>query len=276
MNVSPHWRRHARQWSMLASPLRPAASDIRFMVEEVTAWRRAHTFQPMRVVVLGVTPEIVGISWPPGTFLLAIDHDRDMIQALWRASTAARVVMVGDWRALPLSNGCVDLVLGDGVFVVLGRQATIQNVLDEVRRVLAADGRLVLRHFLRPELAETPRDVFDDLEAGHIGSFHSFKWRLAHALHGAGDEGVRLHDVWQMWTEHQPAARHWCAAAGWSPEVVATLDAYRDVATRYMFPTQAQLEAMTAPFFHTCRAAHMDYELADLCPTTAYSKWRER
>ena len=34
-----HWNEHARQWSLIGTPLRPAPADIRLLEAEVQGWR---------------------------------------------------------------------------------------------------------------------------------------------------------------------------------------------------------------------------------------------
>jgi hypothetical protein len=86
------------------------------------------------------------------------------------------------------------------------------------------------------------------------------------ALHG-GDGEVRPHDVWAHVQTRAGSLERVARQAGWSIDEVATLDAYRDQAAIYWFPTLAEIRAVLDANFveeHCCRPA---YELGDRCPT---------
>ena len=65
-----HWDHHARQWQWLDSPLRPAPVDIREYLRLLGRYRPATDQETLKVLLLGVTPEIATMEWPPGTELL--------------------------------------------------------------------------------------------------------------------------------------------------------------------------------------------------------------
>jgi hypothetical protein len=123
-----------------------------------------------------------------------------------------------------------------------------------------------MRYFVRPERSETQGAVVDDLWQGRIGNFHIFKWRLAMALHGSLEEGVRLGDIWSAWHEAVPDPARLAARLGWRKEVINTISNYRDVDTCYSFPTLEEARALVGDF-EIVSTRIPDYELGQRCPT---------
>jgi SAM-dependent methyltransferase len=242
---------------------------VAVVADAAAAWRAAHPGRPLRALILGVTPELATLPWPADTTLLAVDRSPDMIRAVWPSAglPAGATAICGDWRSLPLGAGAVDLLAGDGASVVLAYPDELRALSAEARRVLAADGRLVLRAFVQPEAREDLAAVGAALRAGHLGSFHAFKWRLAMALQPSTERGVRLADIWNACGDLCPDRAALAAATGWPLETIATLDAYRGVTATYAFPTLAELRAVLAADFLELACHTPAYELGERCPT---------
>jgi SAM-dependent methyltransferase len=260
-----HFARIAPQWSNLGPPLRPSPDDIATMQRFVSQLHPG-----ARVAVLGLTPEIVGCDWPAGVELWAVDHSPKMIAALWppqQGPAQARAVL-GDWCALPLPDASLDLVAGDGCYVLLDYPHGYAALTREVRRVLRPGGRYAIRVFVRPERAETVADVAQALADGAIGSVHALKLRLLAAVNGASGDGSRLHDVWQAWSamaSRLPA--HLAGVRGWTDGELVGVEAYRGLASRYYLPTLAEFRHAMRPCFAEVDCVWGRYEAADRCPT---------
>lgn len=80
--MSAHWQTFAARWSRLGPPLRPGPEDVEH-------FRRALGDTPGECLLLGVTPELSGLS----ARLTALDNSADMIRALWPQD---RHVLLGD------------------------------------------------------------------------------------------------------------------------------------------------------------------------------------
>lgn len=270
-----HWPLHARQWHLIGAPLRPGAEDLAVVKEEARRWRRAGEGcegRALRVLVLGVTPELVTIPWPPGTQLSAVDRCPGMIGAVWPRADAppgARVTQ-GEWAALPEGEHEVDLILADGCFSALRFPADYEAVARELARVLAPGGRLVVRAFVPPPRPETVSGVARALWDGHIGSFHAFKWRLAMALQPTPRAGVRLADIWEAWRDLCPDPERLCRERDWDRATVDTIDVYRGSPATYSFASETELRETLAPWFSETRRVVPGYELGDRCPTLIY------
>ena len=241
----------------------------------VAAWSAAHPDVPLRALVLGVTPELAVLPWPASTTVLAIDRSEAMVGALWAGAgdVAAASAACGDWRALPCTDGTIDIVVGDGCFTPLEYPHDYRAVTDEVRRVLAPDGRFVMRVFVPPAAREDLESIADDLHAGRIAGFHAFKWRLVMAVHARSVEGATLGAVWEAWHAMCPDRSALMTKLGWSADTIATIDAYRDTGTVYSFPTLEEIRATVSASFTELSCHVPTYELGDRCPTLV---WRAR
>lgn len=262
---SDHWNQHARQWQLIGPPLRPAPEDIHLLEAEVHGWCGRLRVATPRALLCGVTPEIAAMRWPAGTRLTAVDHSLPMIAGVWPAQAPGAAVC-GNWLALPLPDASQHLLVGDGCYSLLVGRAQYASFAAELRRVASRDAMLAMRYFLRPGHPETVDRVVDELWRGRIGNFHVFKWRLAMALHGTLEEGVRLGDIWDAWHRAAPEPDKLAAHLGWPPETVNTIYNYRGVDTRYSFPTLEEARASAGAF--EIVAMHLpSYELGERCPT---------
>jgi SAM-dependent methyltransferase len=260
------WPTIARLWEKLGPPLRPSPEDVE-VVERVAGEADAR-----RVLLLGVTPELATCAWPEGALVTAVDRSTEMIAHVWPSSRVRPGVraLAGDWRALPLEDGSVDLVAGDGVFTVISYPADARLLIEELARVLGGRGRFVVRAFVPPASPESPDDVVRDLRAGRIRGFHAFKWRFLMSLVPPGSTRVKLGDAWEAWNGLVPDPAATVRALGWSEDVLATIDAYRGAPTAYEFPSVARIVEIASPRF-VLRATHVQgYELGERCPTLAF------
>jgi SAM-dependent methyltransferase len=263
-----HWARHAEQWAHVGQPLRPGAEDIDVFASLIAQSASELALAAPRALVLGVTPELVGMDWPDPSRLIAIDRCPGMIGALLPPSGAGPVAGVcGNWMRLPFADNSLDLIVGDGCLTVLESAADHRRLGIELARILKPGGRLALRLFVRPDTAESPEQVLTDLGAGRIGNFHVFKWRLAMALVDPESGAVPVADIWQAWHDSGIAPAELATERGWSQAEIATIEAYRGASARYTFPRLDEVRAALAAGFEelACRISH--YELGERCPT---------
>lgn len=261
------WVRHSRQWSQVGPPLKPSAEDADITLRALTPHLAGQT-GPFRLVVLGVTPELVGLPWPGHVQLFAFDHSARMIADVWSPNPAVpSFVQQADWRSLPLDSSSVHAVVGDGSLNALPGFDAYGEVLGEMHRLLVPDARIVIRCFIRPGQAETLSAVRVAVEAGEVGSFHALKWRLAMSLASGNGGSVAVADVHSAFEDLFADRVRLSRMTGWPRAQVDTIDAYRAAPTRYTFPTQHEMVRHCSPFFDVEGLSQGTYELADRCPT---------
>jgi SAM-dependent methyltransferase len=262
----------APQWSSIGVPLRPAAEDT------AAVQRVIDTLAPMpRVVVLGLTPETIGCTWPAGTELAAVDHSEAMMRALWppnRAPANSHAVFA-DWQRMPFVSASADFVAGDGCYMLFSYPEGFEALTREVSRILRPAGRFVIRVFLRPERMESVDEIAAEVREGSVGSVHALKLRLYAARHGSGGEGVRLFDVWRAWKRLPPPPPWIAGRAGWMPDEIAGIERYRDLDSCFYLPTRAEMRAILTPLFTELECVTGTYELAERCATFVLSRNEE-
>jgi SAM-dependent methyltransferase len=223
---------------------------------------------PLTVVLLGVTPETAGCRWPPATRLRAFDGSPEMIRRLWPApgTPADADAEVGDWSALPLGDGAIDLVAADNSLCVVYWPEPARRVLAEVRRILRPSGRFVMRHPVLPDRAETIDDILADLDAGRIATPGVAKARMWAVLQRPGWQGMRSQELRDLWWELFPEPERIAARFGWRPEVFAM---ERTVAASRVTTvvSRARLYDFIDPFFRVVEEAIGGYQLAERFPT---------
>lgn len=247
------WQNHAKQWHRIASPLRPCPEDV-------DHFRKAIGIEPGRSLLLGVTPELAGLS----PDLTAIDHNAEMIDLLWKDKSS---VVRGDWLNLPFPEGTFDTVIGDGCLTLLSYPVQYSSLFVQLRRVLSCNGKTVFRLFICPEVSESCEVVCKEALDGKIGSFHAFKWRLSMAIASASaDHTLAVSDVYHTFSRLIPDHGQLAASTGWHSADIETINVYRESRARYSFPTLPQLRKVIAPYFDMTALLYGHYELADRCP----------
>jgi SAM-dependent methyltransferase len=261
------WRHQTSQWHLIRPPLRPSPEDIE-LVENIIAERFGGA-GPFRALLLGVTPELALMNWPPGARLVAVDRSPAMIRGVWPSRNPqipARAICA-DWERLPMADGTMTTAAGDGFNIQLAYPDGYLCLGKEIRRVLHPGGILVMRAFVRPAREEDPDDVFRALSSKKIGNFHAFKLRLAMSLQDHAARGVSLADIWAIWRKRIPDPDELARATRWPAAEIRTIDAYRDSGTRYSFPNLGELREALRTQFRELECLHPGYELGDRCPT---------
>lgn len=265
-----NWQQASSQWSAVRPPLKPSGADIAFS-EFWIARRSTEISHPLCALLLGVTPELAACAWPANTELTAVDISQAMIDSLWPApgTPVKSQAICADWRELPLASASVDLMVGDGCFALLPYPAEARRFCAEAQRVLAPEGLLITRVFLRPDTSESLEQIRADLAAGKIGSVHVLKWRIAAAVQASSQTGAYLADVWFAWCELKAATADLLGLPGWSEPEIASLQRYRDNPACYVFLSLAEFRALVAPEFEELAYFKAEYELGERCPSFA-------
>jgi hypothetical protein len=229
-----HWPLHARQWARIGAPLRPCAEDLAEVAAEITGWTTRSWGAP-RGLLLGVTPELAALPWRS---LVAVDRSQPMIDAVFPrgAGTAIR----GEWSALPVPAGSIDVAVGDGALTCVGFPDGYRAVAASLGRALVDDGRLILRLFVVPDVPETLDDVAAALAGGAIAGFHALKWRIAMAIQPAG-RNVAVAAIHRAFEALAPDRAALAARTGWTHDTIGTIDVYRGSDVVYSFPRLAEV-----------------------------------
>ena len=259
------WEQQARQWARLGPPLRPGGEDVLLAQRAIDTWRRNHSSSP-RAVILGATPELASLDWPEGSHVIAVDLVEGMLRGVWMLAPSAagrRQSVIGNWLQMPLKPSSVDVAMADGSFSLV-RRARAALFVASVREMLRSDGVLALRSYIRPPIDELPASVWDQMLAGPVGGFSTFKLRLLMSLHDGTGE-VRLADAWRFFHERCSSYESLADRTGWSLDEVSTVEAYRNQQSVYRFPTLVELRSTLAPYFVEEDCASPSYEMGERC-----------
>jgi len=266
-----HWSRHAQQWRHVKAPLRPCAEDIA-LIEQALA-RHFPVRPTLAALLMGVTPELAAHRWTPALNLVAIDNTPAMIRSVWPGNAAHRTVLCGDWLRLPFRDACMDLALIDGGLLAIPFPHAHRDLATQLHRILKPGGLFVARIFARPDRTETVDEVLAAVQERKIGSFHAFKWRLAMSLQGEeSDRGVRVDDIWRCYHQHFGEHAQLAKLMGWPIEEIRTIDAYRDGAASYHYPSVREMADAFAGAFSCVEQMRGTYELAERCPILMFQR----
>jgi SAM-dependent methyltransferase len=260
------WPRLSRHWSHVGPPLRPSAEDVAFANSALADLAGAQPDRAVTSILLGVTPELAAMLAPTRTF--EIDHSFEMIA--WAAAECTQnplaSAVVADWNAMPVRGNVADFVVGDGCYSTAEFPEGYRQLSSEVARVLRPGGRFVIRLFVTPESNETPEAVIADLKSGRIGNCDVLRWRLNMALQESTTAGARLGDTFAYW--HRTGLTSFVTGVlGWPTAAVDVMKAYRDMDTRYTFPTLVQARGVLTEHFCEIDCFVPNYEIGERCPT---------
>lgn len=195
----------------------------------------------------------------------------DMIQRVWpRTDVRESVPLCGDWKTIPLGDGSVPCVVGDGCFTLLDYPHGYRGVFREVQRVLSPGGRFAMRYFCRPTESESLAQIGEDLWTRRIGNADVLKLRLAMALHGTIQEGVAVDKIWRRFNEMVPERAKLELHLGWGRKEIDTFDVFRDSPAAFTFPTLEEIRDISSSLFVETSIHVPHYELGSRCPTVIY------
>jgi hypothetical protein len=238
------------------------------MEEAVTLWTAAHPDQPLRAMLLGVTPEIARMGWPEKSSLIAVDSSLPMAQAVWPGNLAQRRwVACGNWLALPQRESSCQVAIADGSLNCLSYPNGFRALAKAVSGVLCGDGILVMRCYIQSGERETPEAVYADARRGTIRSFHAFKLRLLMAMQHTTEEGIAVKDVYRYLVNHNFDLQSLPLTTGWRKSAIETIEFYRDATNVYAFPTPTELRFALTEFFEEVAISTPRYEMGERCPT---------
>jgi len=262
------WNKHAINWDSVGVPLRPASSDIANLEKVVSRYSLENPKKnKLSALLLGVTPEITNMAWPPNTHLLAVDRMLGMIRHVWPGNSDIEAdAICGDWMQLPLQKKWADLVIGDGSFTFFSFPDQYQQVCQSLKKVMADGAYLILRFFVQAEQTETCTVVFDDLYNGKIANFHVFKWRLAMSLQRDSSQGICVGEVWETWNRLGAGNEQLARQLNWPIDEINTINSYKESDTIYYYPDADSIRELFSSDFNEIGFIVDNYELADRCP----------
>jgi hypothetical protein len=265
-----HWQRVARNWKYFGPPLRPAAADVD-LFEKLVHHECARHNCKISTLLCGVTPEIASMNWPSNAFVIALEQSQEMIREVWPGDIdEKRIALHGSWLDAPYADRGYGIAIGDGCFISMNYPDGYEALAQKLKSSLDPNGLLLMRFFVQPDKRESSQQVIADLKAGKIGSFHSFKWRLAMSLQVSSELGVRLHDIFMAWEQTGIDTSWLMEKTGWSNLAIDTISLYKQRENRFHFATASEIERTLGSHFTQESIHYLEYELGDRCPIIAF------
>jgi hypothetical protein len=270
-----HWDEQAKQWKYITEPLKPSAIDINNLTHWIYKLYETRN-QPLTVLLLGVTPEIVNIHWPEGTRLFAIDKNMAMLTSVLPRSTSfiQPIALTADWLHFPLKSASFDMVIGDGCYNLLA-WSEYESLTKAIKSLLNNEGGVFIsRFFLRPEHNESLDSLKQKIINQHFDNFSAFKLTLLMTLQHDVNKGVCLKEVWDCWDQHFKqivfAYQHNLA---WADDAVNVINNYKNKHVFYTFPTLVEVKNHLQKNLREEKIFIPSYQLGDHCPTFKYAKY---
>lgn len=265
------WTEQCIRWAHVGAPTRPTSEDSAIMIQ--LAKSCLSEIEEPNISVLGVTPEIIQLDWPSQTKLYAFDSSADMIKKWWRQNKKIdSKVFLSDWKHLPVVNGSMNMILGDGSFTALQSVEEHQSVISEIDRVLQKNGYLIMRCFIRPDKKETVNQIKKDVETNKIQNFGTLKWRIAMALTDPKTSTVQPSYIYNIFHETFKDLSKLTRHNHWSRDLISTLDSYANMTGFFTFLTEASLKKYMLKNIKFLSKKTGNYELAERCPTILFKK----
>src|SRR5690606_36173175 len=210
------------------------------------------------------TPEYHALPWPADARVIAVDRSVAMLQAVWPGSERVHA----DWRALPLADTAVDLVLCDGGLVLQAWPRAQQALVLSLQRDIRPGGLLSLRCFVPPAVRESLADIRADLQTGRHTNPNLLRLRQWLALQQSPAAGVDNRAAWAALAALGPRLDELAARLQVDSAYLRVAVAEADDRTFHFIDLAAIRELFcNSPGGFRLEQLHVgDYPFAELCP----------
>jgi len=186
------WNTQVELIKAMGPPVRPHSSEISAMRAMAgVRFNRWPADDRIKVLILGVTPEIIEMDWPPGTEITAVDQSESMIEAFWPGDVAGQRRLVrADWMALPFEAGEFNFVLGDNVFNVFDYPQGFSTLADRLSKIIRPEGLLIVRVLLQAQPIEDGYAIVEEYNSGQLTDYQQFRYRMMTSSQVSAEEGL--------------------------------------------------------------------------------------
>ena len=264
-----NWGMADKVWNKVTVPYIPSPEDIALLRRASPAECFAECpggSQPVRVLVLGLTPALIDAPWQSQCEIHAVDFDEAMMKRDWKPRDRAQWHNA-NWNKMPFPSDYFDLVVGDCSFNALPSRDHYGAVLQEIVRVKRPLAPLIARFFLQSEPRLTLPDVVGAI-AGSADDFGPAAKRLLILIAASRADGtVHPRDIPARIAAQWGKIEDYLAALGKSPAEIAHAVMTYESQVHLNFPNQTQIIEEFGHYFAGIEFQFPAYAAGNHCPT---------
>ena len=264
------WKSQVELLKGMTPPLRPHFSEVALVCEVVAELAKTIGGSDFRVLLLGLTQEIVQMGWPSKTRLTAVDRSEAMIRQFWPGDIPGeRTLVNSDWRDMPFEKPSFHLIVGDGVLNFQPFPGGFRAFLDDLLPYLHPGGQLCARVFTQLEAPETTASLMDEFRRSDKVNYYEFRYRYATSLQetaGDGFDGTKETLDRSFESFGIPLSALYSKSGFTPPDVPALKPGDPDECHRVYYPTEAEFMQACPPGFRLLRKLTGSHNLASRTP----------
>ena len=259
------WGTDTDLWPTIPPPFLPVGEDLDLVRRACPPGLLEETAKP-RILVLGVTPALVGAPWPAASEVHAVDFDQAMIDILW-VPQDGRQCHCERWQEMPFPDGYFDLVIGDCSFNALPRIAEYGAVLKEIGRVRRPSAPLVCRFFVQPEPRLTLKGLAGE-EGRRFAHYAPYSRQLLISIGGALPDGsLHLADLPDRIRTEFGDVDEFLTALGQTPDSRERAWKTFEFDLDLNYPNRRQIAEIFGAYFEKVEFIEPGYDCGEFCLT---------
>jgi len=263
------WDAQFEVFKTMTPPLRPHISEIEIMQGLVNSLKESGDGCPPQALILGLTPEYLGLDWPEESRVVVVDRSRHVAQEWWPGDIPGRRELVmSDWLEMPFDDREFDLILGDGVFNFMTYPIGFKTFSMDLSRLLRPGGLLGVRVFALPDPPEDPEELVAEFYRSDEIDYFGYRFRIAQSIQETPEQGLFLNkDTVDTWlSENGVDLNQLYEKSGHTPPKVAPLPQETVDTFRVSYPTEAQFEGLLGAHFIIRQKLYGNHRQAERTP----------
>lgn len=263
------WDAQLEIFKSMTPPLRPHKSEVAIVQQVVTARSEACIEKPLQALILGLTPEFVGLEWPREGRVVLVDHSPHVIGEFWPGDLPGRrEAVVADWLDMPFQPAEFDLIIGDGVFNFMSYPDGYRAFAAALSRLLRPAGLMCVRIFNQAVPKEERARLAEEYQRSERIDHFGFRYRLATSLQERPEAGIHVSKdaVDRYLVDLGITLAEFYEKSGYVAPSVPPLPDDTGDSFRVSYPTDRQFVDQIGGFFEVRERLHGDYPLAHRTP----------
>ena len=264
------WDAQFEVFKTMTPPFRPHASEVAIVQQLVDSQPARAGESGLQVLILGLTPEYIGLNWPAGSRVIVVDRSSHVAEAWWPGDIAGhRELIKDDWLDMSFERASFDLILGDGVFNFMPYPKGLRNFAAILAPLLRPGGRMSIRAFMQADPRENTEVLIREYHATEAIDYYCFRYRLATSIQDSAEAGIYASKdtVDGILLDAKVDLQEFYRKSGHTPPAVAPLTKVSsDNNYRVHYPTQQQFLDSISGSFSQVEVRLGNYALAHRTP----------